>query len=345
MIPVRNIYYMLSYAFRSLSKGPFSVCLDEEFENTADLLAEIMIIGFNDQMRRGLLKTYRSYTEKTTTVSGKININRMIKECPTSKEVVSEKDQLTEDSYCNRIVKTALSLLNISEISDKRRIRIKTILVILQNVKTIKPKNIDWNLRINRSNESYVTLISISRFVIEGLIPSESSEGHKINSFLDDQRLSRLFEKFILEYYKQEHPELKTASRMIEWDLSDGDATFLPTMQSDIMLTRDDRTLILDAKYYGINMQEHFERRTIHSGNLYQMFAYVKNQAAKGGTVSGLILYAKTDSDIQPEGDYVIGGNRILVRTLDLNLEFSKIAEQLDEIAHLLRTEINISIH
>ena len=38
MIPVRNIYYMLSYAFRSLSKGPFSVCLDEEFENTLENL-------------------------------------------------------------------------------------------------------------------------------------------------------------------------------------------------------------------------------------------------------------------------------------------------------------------
>jgi len=49
-------------------------------------------------------------------------------------------------------------------------------------------------------------------------------------------------------------------------------------MQLDIMLTDGENTLIIDAKYYAKTLQERFDKRTIHSNNLYQIFTYVKNQ-------------------------------------------------------------------
>ena len=45
-----------------------------------------------------------------------------------------------------------------------------------------------------------------------------------------------------------------------------------------------------------------------------------------------MLLYAKTDETIQPDNTYLMSGNRISVKTLDLNLEFVKIASQLNEI-------------
>ena len=73
---------------------------------------------------------------------------------------------------------------------------------------------------------------------------------------------------------------------------------------------------------------------TIHSANLYQIFTYVKNLDTKNtGAVSGLLLYAKTDELILPNNQYKIGGNPIAVKTLDLDCDFSKIREQLDNIA------------
>ena len=49
--------------------------------------------------------------------------------------------------------------------------------------------------------------------------------------------------------------------------------------------------------------------------------------------VSGLILYAATDEEIQPNKSYMMSQNRISIMTLDLSQEFSKIAEQLNIIA------------
>ena len=52
-------------------------------------------------------------------------------------------------------------------------------------------------------------LITIWYLVINSLIHSEVTGEKKLMDFLDDQRMSHLYEKFILNYYIQEHPEIK----------------------------------------------------------------------------------------------------------------------------------------
>ena len=107
-------------------------------------------------------------------------------------------------------------------------------------------------------------------------------------------------------------------------------------MQSDIMLSKENQVLIIDAKYYKNTMQTQFEKQTLHSGNLYQIFTYVKNKEAeledKQHEVAGMLMYAKTDEDIVPDNKYSMSGNKIYVRTLDLNCDFLTIREQLDSI-------------
>lgn len=49
--------------------------------------------------------------------------------------------------------------------------------------------------------------------------------------------------------------------------------------------------------------------------------------------MSGILLYARTGEKLIPDFDYGIGGNRIGVKTLDLNKPFALIAEQLDRLA------------
>ena len=91
------------------------------------------------------------------------------------------------------------------------------------------------------------------------------------------------------------------------------------------MLTYNDKVLIIDAKYYSSNTQTRYDTYKIHSHNLYQIFTYVKNksyQLKDHSEVSGMLLYAQTDDEIQPNNTYMMSGNKISVRTLDLNCEF-----------------------
>jgi 5-methylcytosine-specific restriction enzyme subunit McrC len=148
--------------------------------------------------------------------------------------------------------------------------------------------------------------------------------------------MCHLYEKFILEYYRKEHPQITANASQIPWQLDDDFGDMLPVMQTDIMLSYHEKVLIIDAKYYQNSTQTQYDKHTLHSGNLYQIFTYVKNKEAELKTkpheVSGMLLYAKTDEKIMPNQRYKMSGNKISVRTLDLNMEFDGIKKQLDEI-------------
>ena len=85
------------------------------------------------------------------------------------------------------------------------------------------------------------------------------------------------------------------------------------------------------------NTQVQFDKHSIHSHNLYQIFTYVKNlEAVKINDdvrISGMLLYAKTIELIQPDNVYHMSGNEIAVKTLDLNQDFAGIRKTLDDIA------------
>ncbi|MBQ9058421.1 MAG: hypothetical protein IJ125_04495 [Atopobiaceae bacterium] len=168
---------------------------------------------------------------------------------------------------------------------------------------------------------------------------TQADGASRLMDFLDEQHMSRLYEKFILEYFRREHPGLNAGSPYIAWNLDGGFDDMLPAMHTDITLTQGGSVLIIDAKYYSHTTQQQFDKRSVHSGNLYQIFTYVKNKEAEltragvSHEVSGMLLYAKTEEEIQPDGVYLMSGNQISVKTLALDKPFEDIQRQLDGIA------------
>jgi 5-methylcytosine-specific restriction enzyme subunit McrC len=160
----------------------------------------------------------------------------------------------------------------------------------------------------------------------------DEAKAQSLATFLNDQVMSQLYEKFILEYYKKHFSQYYPASREIKWDAT-GTIDFLPNMKSDTMLFDDKKKLIIDAKYYGKIMQTQYNINTFRSNNLYQIFTYVKNEDKnKSGLVSGMLVYAKTDEDIIPAITYDLSGNQIGIKTLDLSKDFPILRKQLNAI-------------
>lgn len=190
-------------------------------------------------------------------------------------------------------------------------------------------------MKFHRNNSSYRMLVGVCQLIVKGLLIKNESGQEKLASWLQGEEMYQLYEKFVLSYYLRHHPEFKPRSAHIEWDLAGEVVGYLPRMISDIMLESGDRTLIIDTKYYQKTMHVnslHDSRKYI-SNNLYQIYAYVKNRDRHGtGNVAGVLLYAKTDEEDTPNHDYVIGGNRICLKTLDLNQDWKEIVEQLEAL-------------
>ena len=94
---------------------------------------------------------------------------------------------------------------------------------------------------------------------------------------------------------------------------------------------------MIDTKFYSHIMQKRYGKRIIRPDHMYQIYSYVKNmithEAWSGKNVSGMLLYAKTDEGIDIDKKYDMDGNRIFVKTLDLNQPFISITNQLEQIA------------
>lgn len=329
---------MLTYAFQVLNEQGYKDMATEQFDNVAELCSAILAKGISIQIKRGLGREYLQNTETLTTVKGRIDVSETVKTMSFLKQqMVCSHDEFSVNSYMNRILKTTMELLLRSDISKTRKKDLRKVLVFFGDVETLDVYSINWNMRYNRNNQTYRMLISICYLVIKGLLQSNSDGSERLMDFLDEQRMSRLYEKFILEYYAKEHPELTVAASQIPWALDDGIGIMLPVMQSDIMLSMGNEVLIIDAKYYSHTTQTQFDVHTLHSGNLYQIFTYVKNKNSEFGDkphrVSGMLLYAATDEAIQPDNVYQMSGNKISVRTLNLDCDFTEIRKQLDGIA------------
>lgn len=352
MIRIQNIYYMLAYAFSILTGQGYRDMMTEDFDSAGELCAAILERGVANQVKRGLEREYRGHIDALSSLRGKIEITKSVKsQTLLRNQLVCSYDEFTADSHMNRIIKATVMTLLHSSISKARKKRLKKLMVYFDGVEQVDLRFVDWHLRYDRNNRTYRMLMAVCWLIAKGLLQTQSDGTTRMMDFFDERRMSRLYEAFLLEYYRKEHPCLAANASYIDWALDDGFIDGLPSMRSDVTLRQDGRILIIDAKYYANTMQQHFNKRTVHSSNMYQIFSYVKNEEAsltRAGLpheVSGMLLYAKTDEEIQPNGIYQMSGNRISVKTLDLSQPFATIRAQLDEIAatHFITTGNGIS--
>ena len=335
-ILIRNIYYMLAYAFQELRQNNYAEIEGEAFDNIYDLFAEILGKGISYQLKQGLYREYVSYNESLQTVRGKIDMSETIRNrMRNNLQINCDYDILTEDNIYNQIlVVTSHVLLKHSDVKKETKMRLKKLLLFFQNVSVIDVHTIRWDsLRFDRNNRSYRLLLYICYFIVKEWLLTTENGNFNMQAF-SDEHMCRLFEKFVLAYYKKHHPEFKPCAARIDWNIVEeqSDTSALPIMQTDILLTIGERTLIIDTKYYSKILQQQYGKETLRSQHLYQIRTYVNEYDREhNNNVDGMLLYAKTkDSDFEDATISHRDGYSLFIRTLDLNTDFEGIKKRLE---------------
>ena len=335
-ILIRNIYYMLAYAFQELRQNNYTEIAGEKFDDIYDLFAEILARGISYQLKQGLYREYVAKNESMQTVKGKINISgTILNRMRNNQQIVCDYDELSENNIYNRIpLTTATTLINHSDVKKEKKSKLKQLMLFFQNVQPIDIHTIRWNaLRFDRNNRNYRMLLYLCYFITSEWLMTTEDGKYKMRSF-SDEHMCRLFEKFVLEYYKKHHPELKANAAQIGWNIVEEstDTSVLPIMQSDVLLSLGERTLIIDTKYYSKIMQQQYGKEKLRTAHLYQINTYVtqydKNHQFN---VDGMLLYAKTKEDVIDDTQVTLqDGYKLYVRSLDLNTDFDTIKKRLD---------------
>lgn len=335
---IRNIYYMLSYAFQELKKNNYDDIAREAFDGISDLMAEILYKGLASQLKQGLYREYVGKHDSLAVLRGRIDINSLIRNrINCDMNLACEYDELSENNIFNQILKsTVILLVSTDDVSGKRKSQLRLLLPYLSAIDEVNLAAIKWNtLNVGRHNQAYRMLINLCCFIVDGMLLTTDAGRFRMPMFSDDH-MDRLYERFVLSYYRTHHKDMDVNADIVNWNVDTEHSRMveiLPVMRTDITLRKGNRQLIIDTKYYGQMTQKRYGRATAHSDHLYQIFAYVKNRDIHNdGTVSGLVLYARSGDDIIPDFDGVLCNSRFMIKTLDLNRPFAEIASQLDQI-------------
>jgi 5-methylcytosine-specific restriction enzyme subunit McrC len=174
----------------------------------------------------------------------------------------------------------------------------------------------------------------VCRLVHSLKLPTPIAGQERFRDLLSDEKImERVFEEFLRNFYRLKQQEFaRVDSGHLKWaaePVGQSDLNLLPEMRTDVTLRNAQRTIIMDAKYYKDALLEHYGTKRAHSGNLYQLLAYLRAEAASVKDVKpeGILIYPVGDSEV--DQTYVIDGYRVRLYTLNLNQNWQKIEEDL----------------
>jgi 5-methylcytosine-specific restriction enzyme subunit McrC len=322
MIPIKNIYYLLSYAWNKLEESELVNIANEDESDLLNLLSSVLLNGTKTLLKRGIDRQYHTENEIYQGIRGKVNITDSLRKNLFSKGLsVCEFDELSADILPNQILKTTLqNLTQISGLSPNLKHEIRTLIYRLHEVREIVlTDTIFHQVQINRNNSFYAFLLNISELIYQNLLINEETGHFQFKDFLRDEcQMARLFEDFIRNFYKIEVPEAKVFREDLQWKMAGETHHFLPKMQTDISIKIHNRKLIIDAKYYKETLQKYYHSEKIHSQNLYQIFAYLKNQ--ENELAEGILIYPTVKKSLSLA--YTHEGHTIRIETLNLNQDW-----------------------
>jgi len=106
-IPIKNLFYMLCYAWDVLAiKDDVSVGSDE-YGDAYDLLARVFSFGLGKLIRSGFRRSYIEETEELNTLRGRIMIQQSISQNTIQKKrLVCTHDEYSENDILIRFLST-----------------------------------------------------------------------------------------------------------------------------------------------------------------------------------------------------------------------------------------------
>ncbi len=341
-IPVNNLYYLLSYAWGYFRPGTLIDLESRDLTEQVDLFATVLVTGTNRLFRRGLDKGYRTYEQELSGVRGQVNFDASLKRMLFNQgKAQCRVDEFTPDVLHNRLLKTTMQhLCSVPELDSGLRAQVRRAVREFRGVGEVphlRP-GLFRRVRLHRNNQHYRFLLNVCQLIVENLLIHEASGETRFRDILrDETTMSTVFESFVRAFYHKEHPTFRSGRDTLRWGATADDPEHLrhlPKMYTDITLRSANRVIIIDTKYYSKTLQGRSATGgTVHSGNLYQLYAYLRSfelSFARGRRVEGMLLYPVVNRELRL--DYEIDGFRVQICTVDLAKSWRHIEKTLLEL-------------
>ena len=342
-IPVRNLWLLLLYAsdlFRM--KGSAFLDIEDNPDDIADLVAELLSAIVQHRLRRNLNFDYQAREDVLNRVRGRIDLLYTERHQLLMRgKVACRFEELTVNTPRNCYVRGALEKLAGITARSKIKDECLTLAKTLEQAGVIgKSPNHSEILRIRYNHydkEDQVMLNAAYLAFNLSLLNEDAGPKRLVSPVREEGWVRSLFEKAVLGFYR--HILLKQGwdvrARNYEWQIqneTEGARKILPQMKTDIVLENAAQNvrIVIDTKFTSIITQGRW-REILRSGYIYQIYAYLRSQEKLEDPLSeksyGLLLHPTVDEDVDER--VMIQGHVIKFATVNLTASAKEIRDQL----------------
>lgn len=349
-IPVRNLWLLMLYAsdlFRTHGIG--KIGLEDSPDDLPDLVAEILAHAVEMRQRRRLSLGYQSRDAVINRVRGRIDVLTTERHQMLDRGLVACRfDELTIDTPRNRFVRAALE--SISRIVRRKdiahRCRALAVGMKAMGVSGDAPTSAKFSSdRFGRNDAEDRFMVAAAKLAFDLALPTEAS-GLNVLSLPNREAtwVRRLFERAVGGFYEVVlGPEgwRVRCGGTLGWQIerqTQGIDKILPTMRTDVVLDHlsTGQRIVIDTKFTSIVTSGWYREKSLHSGYVYQIYAYLRSQVGCGDALadhaSGLLLHPAIGHMV--DETVTIQGHRIRFATVDLSLPHDSIRSQLLQICY-----------
>ncbi len=348
-IPVRNLWLLMLYAsdiYKELNIA--NVAVEENPDDIPDLIAEILCRRVERRIQLNLSYAYHHREAVVSRVRGKIDLlgterGRLLERG----KVACRFDELTIDTPRNRYVRAALEV--ISKVVKRKdlahRCRALDIRLRRMGVSQIRPSRSEISVdRFGRHDAEDKPMVTAAHLAFNLALPTESKgcTTLPLPNREDLPWLRKLFEKGVAGFYAKvlsERCYRVSSGKVLKWQIDDkslGMDKILPNMKTDIIIDNTDLAyrIVIDTKFNSITTDGWYRDKTLRSGYLYQMYAYLRSQEGSDDPLNenagGLFIHPSIGEDISEYA--VIDNHKIQFSTVNLAVSTIEIREQLFKI-------------
>ena len=244
-IPVKNLYYLLSYAWSEKlnTRTPEEIDI-EECNDLGEFFAQVLTMRLQPLLRRGLDRSYIQQSELTSQPRGRIDFTASIKQQTWERaQMYCTYDELSADTPLNQILKTTLSLLY-SKTKQKTAIKHK-LREQLDYFETVSKTRISSHLfkriQLHRNNNKYSFVLHLCELIYNSLLPEPDKDGNRKFKSLEtnDREMARIFEKFVYTFASRHLNKVELPTRRIYWlaEYHSKSKDLMPTMNTCLLYT------------------------------------------------------------------------------------------------------------
>jgi 5-methylcytosine-specific restriction enzyme subunit McrC len=340
-IPIRNLWYMLMYAWDEPPLERLGLLENIEDAPTLDaLLASILLKLIQQRMRIGLGRNYCEEQHLLRGIRGCINFTDSLKHHAFEHgQAYCNFEQYSLNVPKNQIVRsTLMRLIPMGRFgpdtnrANELRQQLRWVTRAMDGIDLVELK-LDFIRRqqLGRNDSDYKLMLAICELILERQMPTHVTGDTRLPS-LDQASMvmHRIYERFIACFYRTHLKDWEvTPQKNIKWHEKTMN-NYLPSMRPDLVLEekKTGRIIVLDTKFTPKNLiTNQWGSKTFDSSHLYQLYAYLKTQehlSKQTRCASGILLYPIVDK-LRLSEKILLQDLKIQIETVDLTAPWQDI--------------------